>query len=366
MISNFITLFIVLGTGSLEKQADALLSYIVEDSLSRHETRVGVDNKGNIWLVDNYQGKVQVTRITRSGKPKPEKVAVFEASKTQLGNQLVFDDFNTLAFTLAGGSSIGELTPLYLFQITKKGIIRSYDYWPFVPFKRNYLERLPADTLLIVGGQVKGEVVVSKGVFTKDTILPAQDTTYLMEDLSMLNVGSQRDYYRSIIDWNKGWGLRADIQWYSSHMETGPENVSLAALNLGSDGDYTIEHLGIYSWRNFIWRTYEDAWMRYLTFSKYRDGGYIMAISDPKDRSNTHLVRLDDEGIPIDPATLEDGGSFSSLPFKRLPSNTQPHADISMWGRIAEVPDSAHLILWGLDKKGNLYSFRKVDIFSSE
>ncbi|MBN2380070.1 hypothetical protein JXM67_09750 [candidate division WOR-3 bacterium] len=360
MISNVFAVILALGVGSLSRQADALLTYVVEDSLSRHETRVGLDYSGGVWLLDNYQGKVQVTRIKPNGKSDPEKVDVFEASKAQLGQQVVFDDYNTLCFVLAGGERIADASPLFLFQVTSEGKVRSYDPWPLVPFKRNYLERLAADTLLIMGGHVIGEIPISKGIMTEEGILPAFDTIYYMEDISLLNIGSQRDYYRTYIDWDKDWGLRADIQWYTSHEDVGPDKLSLTALSLGGEDSFSVRFLGTYPWRNYIWRTFRNAWMRYLTFVPYREGGYILAVSDPRDRSITHLVRLSEDGEPIDPATLEKGGEFSPRPFRRLPDQAESHVDISMWGRIEQVPDSAHVIFWGCDDKGNMYTYRRL------
>lgn len=364
MTSNVIGILLSLASiCSAGKQAKAMLSYIESDSLSRHETRVGLDKSGKLWVIDNYRGKVQVTRIRPNGKMDPLKVAVYEASRVQLGSQVIFDAFNTLCFVLAGGEIINDKTPLNLFQVTEKGEVRNYDIWPIVPFKRNYLERLAGDTILILGGAVNGEILVSKGILAEDSVVPAYDTSYIMEDISLLNIGSQRDYYRSVLDWYKGWGLRADIQWYKTHEEVGPDKLTLTRMGLGADGDFSMQTLGTYTWRDYVWRTYRDAWIRYMTFTRYKDGGYVLAIPDPLDRPTTYLLRLDDKGEPIDPSTLASGGELSPLAFRRLPAAAEPHVDISMWGRIEQKPDSAHVIFWGCDNKGNLYAYRKVQVY---
>jgi len=364
MISNVLSIFLALtSAGSTARQAKALLSLVKPDSLFYHETRLGLDYSGKLWLVDNYKGKIHVSRIQQGGKIKPEKVSVFEVSVAQIGTQLIFDDLNSLYFTVAGGEGVNEKTPLELFQVTGSGKVLTNIYWPMIPFKRNYLERLEGDTLLIIGGAVFGEVFVSKGILGPDSIIPAFDTSYIMEEMSMLNIGTQTDYSRTIHDWRKGWGLRADIQWYQTHPEVGPDKLILTKLNLGKDGDFSVQTLGIYPWRDYVWRTYPGAWMRHLTITPYETGGFVVAVSDPKDHSIGYLIRLDTEGYPVTPNTLEGSGTFSALAFDKLPSSATRNVALSMWGRIEQGPDSAQVVYWGLDNTGNLYSYRRLQVY---
>ncbi|MBD3365665.1 hypothetical protein GF359_10675 [candidate division WOR-3 bacterium] len=123
------------------------------------------------------------------------------------------------------------------------------------------------------------------------------------------------------------------------------------------------EELGSYNWRDYIWRSYEDAWIGRITFAKYAEGGYLLCMPDPSDPSITHILRLDYMGEPVEPSTLEDGVIKNVKKFDKLPSSAKPHVAFDITNKPTYkgiVRNSAQILFWGRDEEGNLHAYRVV------
>jgi hypothetical protein len=187
-----------------------------------------------------------------------------------------------------------------------------------------------------------------------------KDTFYEYGNFSLNNIGSSRTYYRSILDWKGLKGLRGDIYWYASSETQGPDKLTLYTLSLSEADSFRMQEIDTYPWRDYVWRTYPGTWIRYMTFAVHEDGGYTLALPDPEDRSVTQILRLDAEGIPVDPVLLDEKGTQVPVSLKKMPQDVEIQVDISFWKSPELELDSAHVVFWSLDNKGNLYWHREV------
>ena len=221
----------------------------------------------------------------------------------------------------------------------------------------------PGDTLLIVSNVDgnPGDYRVTKTLLNEEGLASVcEQGIFSRKDYkglalgAVLNANWDRPY---ILDWEGGIGLGGN--YYLGQID----ELNLCRFKLNREENYRGEMVGRYRWRNYIWRTYPDVWIGWMTFTKYDGGGYCLSIPDPIDSSSTHILRFDKDGVPLEPSSLAEGGTRSARSFDRLPEGVKPYVDMKIWGIKGHslVPDSGLVVFWGCDEGGNLYTYRKVN-----
>lgn len=374
-----IYLFLLLSAANYKAQADALLDYAVAEAAELRDWRLASDSEGGLWIASNNGGDLYISRITPEGKPGFESVLIEDTLDVRLENQIAFDRRGNAWLVSQVENQIlpdepgvtDTITPLKpgegslasLARVTPGGEVKIFATWPELSPIRNYVAALPGDTLLIIGVGGTNSAWVSKWLITEQGLSPAGELDYYYGPHALFSAsssGSQRDYSQNFLDWSKGTGLRAEIYWFHSYEDRGPDKLNLYHLSLRPEDNFSFKNLGVFNWRNYVWRTCKDTWIRYMTFSSSSDGGWVLAIPDPDDRSLTHLVRLSEQGIPLNPDSLKLGGGRQPRSIKRLPGRTLPQFDLAIWRGKGQKPDSARVLIWSMDAEGNLYAFRKI------
>jgi len=377
-------LLCLLGGFNAQEQANTLLKFPTELQPQLYSTKptLSFDPAGNLWMWAKWGGDEYVSRIKPNGTLELDKVLVHQPSDDYPryipGISLVSDRWGNVYFGLSTrrpieGSSNYEESSIHLFQVTPQGEVRDFFPWPMLEGWGSYLEILPSDTLLILGRDYRnyqnsrwsGRIV--KALLDSTGITPIDDRTYAGEGYPQRMVNIPREFRNIYFDWNRGYGFVAELRTRSE-----AENIELLLLRFDlkrSGNTIPQDSVGRFIWRDYIWRTYEDTWIGRMTFEQYKGSGYILYFSDPEDNSITQVLRLDNLGVPIDPSTLANGGIKEPLNFNRLPETAKQYADYDIWNKLTYkdiIRDSAQVLFWGCDDKGNLYSYRKIKTYGEE
>lgn len=337
------------------KQAEALFSYVTTPRITLYEWRTMMDNTDYVWLVGEFpKGEVYCTRIAPNGK-KVLDLIPFPGTYA-LGNNPITDRWSNLYIVYS------PEYPIKLIRVSAKGEIQNYvltDKGEGATFEA-YLEILPGDTLLLTQGYHNYCVV--KCLVTREGLIPLSEAGY-GSSVALSALQNRDDYYLFIPDWEESRGLSTFI-WPESAMAV----LNLARLKLNPEESWKYEKLGRFPWRDYIWRSYPDVWIGRMTYARHRDGGYVLCIPDPIDSSSTHLLRLDDNGLLLDPSSLSEGGTYLPRSFTRLPESAKPYVELKVWQKLKDgcptfEPDSALVVFWGCDDDGNLYAYKKVKKF---
>lgn len=374
-----IYLFLLLSAVNYKAQADALFDYVAAEGAGLRDWRLAADAEGGLWIASNIEGNLNISRITPEGEWGFESVLIDDTLDARLENQIAFDRRgNAWLVSQVAGESVpdqpgvadtlrplkpGEASLASLVRVSPRGEVQIFTTWPELSPIRNYVAALPDDTLLIIGIAGTSSAWVSKWLITQEGLSPAGglDNYHDAHALfSASSVGSPRDYAQNLLDWSQGRGLRAEIYWFQNYEDRGPDKLNLYSLSLRAEDNFSFKNLGVFNWRNYVWRTYNRTWIRHMTFASFEEGGWVLAIPDPEERSVTHLVRLSDQGIPLNPDSLKAQGVRKVRPVKRTPDGTVLEVDLVIWRSSAQKPDSARVLFWGLDNNGDLYAYRKV------
>jgi len=261
---------------------------------------------------------------------------------------------------------------MHLLRVTPDGEVNDYYPWPLTSNNGSNFEIIEGDTLCIIGRSHEGygkDIRISKAVLDSTGLTPIYDKVYPSQNCGLDLIIWANDYNRNLFDWIRGQAFNAYIRTRAldRYNPATPDKLELVLFDLRSaPNSIPSEKLGPYSWRNYVWRTYEDAWIGWISFFPYEGGGYLLCISDPEDRSITHVLRLDHLGEPIDPTTLDNGGKDNVRKFDKLPSTSESYVQLEIWNEPTYkgiIRDSAQVLFWGCDDEGNLYTYRAVRKF---
>lgn len=353
MLSTIIFTLVILGTP--EAQADAWLTLVTDPAIRLYDPRAAFDATGHLWLIhpaakgDNY-----VFRIAPNGKWALDKVPIPPIFR--VGQDVVCDRWGNAYFDYFPRR---ERHPS-IMRVTPEGKITDYAPWP-TDMKHSLAKYImPGDTLFVVGNDwYSRDNRTVKALLTRDEMIPLTENIHAKNEskaLDYLKLGSLYD--EVILEWPEGWGIKTII------VSGETKDLHVRRINLKPD-DYTAEEIGVYPWRSYIWRSYTDAWISRMTLARHKDSGYTLCIPDPDDSTTTHLLRLDKDGVPIEPDELRGGGIRSTRDFSRLPEEAERYVDLRIRRRESYLtgPDTAVVKFWGCDDEGNLYYYRKVKRF---
>lgn len=398
----FFTYIILSATavlGNIEAQADRLFD-MVNPQLYDIVPKVELDASGNLWMVALWHEpsrgyRCDVTKIKPDASIAFERKPLLDEAATEKGKpsseyvldmtpngMITSDRFGSLyvpcSFSYRHRVILDQrsYTSVHLIRVSSDGSCSDYYPWPNTELLRFHMEIVDADTMVICGvdapqnPRIKyigrhAPFRISTASVSSSGLTPAFEKVYEKGNFpsDILSYGpSSGD--RNYNDWKRGYGFRFFIRNYTPGGDTTekPVNLYIRRFDLrASETSIPAEELGTYKWRDYVWRTFRNAYIGYTTVANYKDGGYMLYLPDPLDYSTTHVIRLDYTGIPIDPATLDDGGEKKSLAFKRLPADQKPNVYFALSrGLQSFMPDSGCIYFWGTDNEGNLYNYRKV------
>lgn len=363
-------------------QADALLDYVSDVPPLLTNYTVDFDPSGHLWLFGKFGEDYYVSRISPEGEVVLDRVLI--RNMAALDSRPTFDPHGSawlvpsfgvgdmgnypVDVRLSDSAQKPMLTPVqtwsHLIRVTAEGEVMVYSPWPALG-SNNAAAMVSEDTLLILAAD-GNSVWVTDGVVSADGIEPGHEAQGFREPealYTVMRLSRNKDYTRAYMDWGARRGLRAEIYWYASYADRGPDIVNMFYLDLRSQTNYRFTSVGNFGWREYVWRSFRNAPIRHMSFFRYGDGGYVLAIPDIEDRSVTHLVRVDDEGRPVDPETLGGGGRKSARAFKRIPDGVERYVDLLVWRSDGEELDSARVLYWGVDTEGNLYEYKAAKRF---
>lgn len=364
---NCLSLLLILFVSfNPEAQADAWLNFAPMGLWGDRE-RVTFDESGCLWLAYRGVGSrrdIYAARIDRSGKTDVGPVLVYKDKEGDpeypiLGYRIACDRWNNAYFiyAISGATHIGYA---HLIRVNPEGEVNNYDPWPEKHTYNPFIDILPGDTLFLVSNYQSGGGRIAKALIEPDKIIPVQDSFY--SEILSTNVGSRHERVGSYLDWEKRLAMRTMVL---------DKDLYIVHYSLKPSDNYKSNKSGPYPWRSYIWRSYLNSAIPYPIWAEHKEGGYTLCFLDPEDKSTVYVIRLDEAGVPIDPSTLDKGGTLSARHFKNLPSSAEPHVDFWIWRTHKKrTPrdsyfelDSARVIFWGCDDKGNLYAYRKVKKF---
>lgn len=361
MIATFLTtISLLVVIGSPDKQAEALFAFVTKPEMKMLEWRIGMDDSGYVWLIHHWESGVYASRIAPNGKRVLDRIPL--PKRSNLGMDVITDRWCN-AYYIYSNKGKDEREPISLARVTTAGQVDDYHGWPPEQvYSGAYIEIIPGDTLLATGGDFSsGGYRIAKAVISPEGVFPFSESLNLQGNA--LRLLSSYSYVScQISDWKKGEGFDFTIVSEGG----GPTNyLRVIRMKLSEQEGYGIENdMPKYPWRDYIWRSYPDAWIEYLGCIQYKDGGYLVLIPDPADSSTTYGIRVDTNGVPVNPSDLSGGGTFSTRSFKRLPDDAKPHVNLNIWKqRNSWAPDSALVRFWGCDENGNLYYYEKVKKF---
>jgi hypothetical protein len=370
--------------GKASAQAETLLGFVAETQPQMYSRRpqVTLDADGLLWVLADWGGDAYATRINPNGKLDIDKLLVHSTNKDlpdfTMGSTNACDRWGNLYCGVATvrrlpGTSANVISSIHLYRVTPDGDVKDYCPWPKIRQYKHHIEVLPGDTLVLVGTDYESsqlsawevDLRIAKALIDENGITPVYDKKYSYGNYPHKILRLPYDYWRNYYDWNRGYGFLPEIRvpYDSEGNESACNLLTIYRFDLrGSEHSITQDSLGTYAWRDYVWRTYKDAWIGWISFTKHKDGGYVLCIPDPKDRSITHLLRLDRNGEPVDSDNLESGGEKTPAKFDRRPTTINPLVDFKVWTSPApgvNVRDSAHVLFWGCDEEGNLYAHRQ-------
>jgi len=350
-------------------QAETFMNYVSD--LREPSPLLGFDNSGNLWTMYKLKTGYHLSIINPRGKHILEKVPLGFGAGYSTYPFVVFDRWDNAYFMIADPGhpmhyvSHGML--FHLLRITPEGEIQDYYPWPEINADPlSYIEVLPSDTLLVVGSYGRPIARLNKAVIEEEGL-----TNLVVEEHNLskaFHAFSPRLFNSTIVvEWENDRALTAGMAPHRTSPGLGPDKIGLAWSYLTPPYDEVSYES--YSWRDYVWRSYPDTWIDNLTLTPHKDGGYSLLIPDPKDRTTTCVLRLDEDGVPIDPSILKHGGEHSARSFARLPSSAKPYAYFTLdcGDKKATVREAyVRISFWGCDDKGNLYAYRQLRKYPSE
>lgn len=375
--------------GKTEEQADVLLSYPIKVTPKLYGIpHATINPQKNLWIVADWENTPLISKLDEQGKDKILTLPFIDTTYIpKRGFPVIGPSYNMVSDSkgnLYFSSFIGwyELedyhkSTLHLIRVSSEGQVKDYYPWPTMYASDLHMEVLPGDTLLLMGRDASAPkssggygmpLRISKALITSNDLTPIYEKSYPWHSFPATIRNGNSTYYMHYFDWERGYGYLAYILADSSILgpKPTPDKLTIMRFDLkSSETTITRDSLGTFNWRNFIWRTYKNAWIGSMTFARYKEGGYLLCIPDPADRSVTHILRLDNLGLPIIPSELEGNGMKSTLAFDRITASVKPYVDFQIWDKPVQmtIHDSAQVLFWGCDNEGNLYSFRKVRIY---
>lgn len=255
---------------------------------------------------------------------------------------------------------------VHLMRISPDGDIHDNFPWPRFDELDNFHIGFRSDTMTVIGftyeySEYTGEspsIRITNALVDSTGVTPLSEKVYLRDNFPFEMLQPERDFLRYYYDLPRGIGFKANINYKDSTL------LKLYRFDFRvSVESIAIDTIDEITWRDYVWRSYPNSWIGWISFTEYANAGYLLYMPDPDDRSTTHVIRLTQMGEPIEPSTLEDGGAQSSRVFNRLPSQIEPNVYFRFW----EIPsyrggvrDSAQVLFWGCDTEGNLYTYRRV------
>lgn len=343
-------LFSLAAVATPIQQADALLSFVTFPKLTLLDRQVTMDEAGYIWITGIWSdGKNYLFRLDLKGKKTLNMILL--PIDFSMERDIVFDKWNNAYIPSCIHADEGSYY-FSLTRVTSKGQVQDYSllFQNSRMSPSSYIGITPGDTLFIAGGDSGyNNNIIVKAIITSDGITPIDADKYSRESKSITALNNTPPETFNYVDWQTASGIDVFVC---------ENELRIFQLFLTPEANYNAELVGKYPWRNFIWRTYKDAWIKRIYLTKDNEKGYDLYIPDPSDQSMTHVVRLDNDAVPIDPSTLESGGARNTLAFTLLPKGSKSYVDLLQWGVL--YPDSARAQFWGTDGNGNLYLYKKT------
>ncbi len=312
-----------------------------------------IDDSGYLWLVANWKHVPYAIRIAPNGEKSLDKVQLAQYGKPI---QVITDRWEN-AYCTYFIEEEHNIDHTFIGRISATGSVQEYSSWlnELGDFKA-FLSIMPADTLWISGEVTASkDYLVAKGLMTQDGLTPLSKNSY-SRNYALHRFMPDMPYDIVLLDWAKAISLRLGAT---------PKELNIERLLIKENEGFGIIGLGTFKWHDYIWRSYPDVWIGSITYSPYKDGGYVLCISDnSRDSTGTYLIRIGDDGIPIDPSTLKDGGKRYARAFTSLPRDARPNVRLFQWNKNNGLePDSAMVVFWGCDNEGNLYAYSKTKKF---
>jgi hypothetical protein len=355
MVRMMLLLFLITAYNP-EKQADAILSYVTVPKITMYGWRMTIDGEGYVWLIGDWD-ILHAVRINPNGKIVLDKIPLPKAYN--LGWYVRTDRWNN-AYYVYSKKEKYDNESISLARVSTDGLVHDYSPWPIdQAYDGNFIEITSNDTLIAVSRDFHSrDNRIAKAIINPEGITPTdQNVCSECEFLDFLR--SANKYGVPMIDWGEGFGF------YVGVIRDGARNkIHVFKLNLKPEDGYPAEKIGEFYWREYVWKTYNDTWIAEATYASHKDGGYSLCLPDPKNSSSVYVLRLGEDGIPIEPSNLNGGGERSVRSFNRLPKESKPYVDMKIWFKdYTLTPDSAMVVFWGCDEKGNLYTYRKIKKF---
>lgn len=379
---------VILAGWNPEAQAETLLDLLTHQFPAQPEIysqrpEVILDDSDNLWLLANvkisseYRSQPCLTKISPDGRvvlenininptdPNDDKIRGFPYS------HLACDRYDNLFVGLVyirkpGASSLITPSLVHLIRVSPNGNIHDFFPWPRFDELDNFHIGFRSDTMTVIGftyeySEYTGESPsfrITSALVDSASVTPLGEKVYLRDNIPFEMLQRDKDLTRYYFDLPRGLGFKANIYYKDSTI------LKMYRFDFRiSEESIVIDTIDDITWRDYVWRSYPNSWLGWITFCDYSSGGYLLYMPDPENRSTTHVLRLDQMGEPLDPSTLEDGGAQSSRVFNRLPSQIEPNVYFRFW----EIPsyrggvrDSAQVLFWGCDTEGNLYTYRRV------
>lgn len=360
VFSSVVSMFLCLGLiGGAEAQAEALFSFVTEPKVTMYKWRTVIDDSGYVWVLNNWDHALFASRISPEGERVLDQIPLMPPPdgpiSQELGRVILPDRWCNVYFSYYIDNNI-EIGPSYLGQITSSGEVHHYRTWfEDVDIRFPHMEILLGDTLMIIGkmGHVDNQIV-------KASMQPGElsliSSELVPRSKSLTIIRNHGYYVDSYSDWERGWGFIASL-FGGNNPDLIFQELSYGTLDLKPADGYSVGEKTTILWEDYVWKTYPDVFTGQLAIIPYRGGGYSLLIPDFIDSNTTHILRLNEEGIPINPSGLEGGGTLNPRPYDSLPSGFQPHVYFHDWVKYRVLsPDSAMVVFWGCDDEGNLYA----------
>jgi len=369
-----LTIFLALVSSSLERQADALISYATKPDSKLYGSLEGFDNSGNLWMAYEWKDNLYLSVISPSGEWIIKSKLLLDFDGADLGlsaSKFVFDRWNNAYFSFVVLKHGSESIDLRVVRVSSKGDITDYSPWPELAYRfPAYMTILPNDTLMVLGYSLLGDLGeylwhLSKVLIGENgEFIPVVD---LIKPHGKLphNLGYDKLPYTTILtNWSKGWAIYAAMTLDIESSNYDPDLLRIKDIDISfhDDVDSCTLYRNEYKWRDYIWKTFK-AYTPELFFAPYKDEGYVLYIPDARNRELTHSIRFDKNGELIEPSELKGRGRFRPRSFTKIPSDSKKYCDFQWWRDSYLNLDSVRVVFWGSDNKGNLYVYQKKQQF---
>ncbi|NLI97832.1 hypothetical protein GX441_04130 [bacterium] len=370
LISFLLTVTVI---GNAKSQAEVLLSCLTQTDPMLYSSLEDFDASGNLWFISKVGKNLYATKISPKGELIFSKILLFTSPKNQRVNigtsRITFDRWENAYFLFSSDESDNSSEDLHFIRVSSNGVFNDYYPWPRLANASSYKTVLPGDTLMLIGSEMltsstkieEFRWVMHKALLDQTGLTPISQETYDYR-LYPYHIMWTGRYGAVFTDWIRRFGLNARIKVNPHESNDRSGEIDLIKLDLNIPHQNTSEPLiDTFSWRKYIWRTYQNACIGYMTFAPFKNEGYVLYIPDPDDSTLSHAILFDTNFVLLEPSELKGGGSRYPKNFDLLPTDAERHSSFrwrrDCYGNLIE----AQVLFWGSDNYGNLYTFKKMN-----